>query len=247
MNFNNKYAKIIGVSEDGIKNLEYILNYKNNTKILDTEKISLNQAIDKDYAAKILDEIEIVFITFNSKEQRACDIVKAINYMAKERRIISIGIDVNSEEKKVEFDFNAEFVMTNDNSVLICELIDMMVESVSDECTINIDLTDLKEILSKEKGLAYGYIESDNSINKEDLVNMLFNSIIKTNEELTKKKGIVFISLGNDYCKIEEALLILNEMLENIQCKIDEKCDLIFTLSLDENLKDKIRMGILYN
>ena len=30
MNFNNKFAKIIGVSEDGIKNLEYITNYKNN-------------------------------------------------------------------------------------------------------------------------------------------------------------------------------------------------------------------------
>ena len=107
MNFNNKYAKIIGVSEDGIKNLEYIVNYKNNKEILDTEKISINQDIDKDYAAKILDEIEIVFITYNSKEQRTCDIVKAINYMAKERRIVSIGIDVNQDEKKVEFDFNA--------------------------------------------------------------------------------------------------------------------------------------------
>ena len=247
MNFNNKYAKIIGISEDGIKNLEYILNYKNNKNILDTEKITINQAIDKDYAAKILDEIEIVFITYNSKEQRSCDIVKAINYMAKERRIVSIGLDVNQDEKKVEFDFNAEFVMEESNKVLICELIDMMVESVSDECTINIDLTDLKEILSKEKGLAYGYIEKDNSINKEDLVNMLFDNMVKTNEELTKKKGIVFISLGADYCKIEEALLILNEMLGNIQSKIDESCDLISTLFLDENLKDKIRMGILYN
>ncbi|MCE9674968.1 hypothetical protein LPC27_04270 [Paraclostridium bifermentans] len=247
MNFNNKYAKIIGVSEDGIKNLEYIVNYKNNKEILDTEKISINQDIDKDYAAKILDEIEIVFITYNSKEQRTCDIVKAINYMAKERRIVSIGIDVNQDEKKVEFDFNAEFVMRDNNSTLICELIDMMVESVSEECTINIDLTDLKEILSKEKGLAHGFIESDNSTSKEELVDMLFDTIIKTNDELTKKKGIVFISLGNEYCKIEEVLSILNEVLENIQGKIDGKCDLIFTLALNENLNDKIRMGILYN
>lgn len=247
MNFNNKYAKIIGVSEDGIKNLEYIVNYKDNEKILATEKISINQDIDKDYAAKILDEIEIVFITYNSKEQRTCDIVKAINYMAKERRIVSIGIDVNEDEKKVEFDFNAEFIMNKSNSTLICELIEMMIESVSEECTINIDLTDLKEILSKEKGLAHGFIESDNSVSKEELVNMLFETIVKTNDELTKKKGIVFISLGNDYCKIEEALFILNEMLENIQSKIDEKCDLIFTLSLNEKLNDKIRIGILYN
>lgn len=243
----NKYAKIIGVSEDGIKNLEYIVNYKNNKEILDTEKISINQDIDKDYAAKILDEIEIVFITYNSKEKRTCDIVKAINYMAKERRIVSIGLDVNQDGKKAEFDFNAEFAMNKNNEDLICELIDMMVESVSEECTINIDLTDLKEILSKEKGLAHGFIESDNSMSKEELVEMLFNTIMQTNDELTKKKGIVFISLGNEYCKIEEVLFILNEMLENIKDRIDEKCDLIFTLALNENLNDKIRMGILYN
>ena len=247
MNFNNKFAKIIGVSEDGIKNLEYIINYKNNNEILSTEKISINQDIDKDYAAKILDEVEILFITYNSKEQRTCDIVKAVNYMAKERRIVSIGIDVNQDNKKVEFDFNAEFIMTDENRNLICELIDMMVESVSEECTINIDLTDLKEILSKEKGLAHGFIESDKSVNKEELVEMLFDSILKTDEDLTKKKGIVFISLGNEYCEIEEVLHMLNEMLENIQGKIDSKCDLIFTLALNENLKDKIRMGILYN
>ena len=94
--------------------------YKNNNEILSTEKISINQDIDKDYAAKILDEVEILFITYNSKEQRTCDIVKAVNYMAKERRIVSIGIDVNQDKKKVEFDFNAEFIMTDENRNLIC-------------------------------------------------------------------------------------------------------------------------------
>ncbi|MDO7205940.1 hypothetical protein Q5M85_19470 [Paraclostridium bifermentans] len=38
-----------------------------------------------------------------------------------------------------------EFVMRDNNSTLICELIDMMVESVSEECTINIDLTGFKK------------------------------------------------------------------------------------------------------
>lgn len=247
MDFNNKFAKIIGVSEDGIKNLKYIVNYKNNKEILETEEISINQDIDKDYAAKILDETEIVFITYNSKEQRTCDIVKAVNYMAQQRRIVSIGLDVNQDKKKVEFDFNAEFTMTDENKDLICDLVNMIVESVSEECTINIDLTDLKELLPKEKGLAHGFIESDKSASKEELVELLFNSIVKTEEDLTKKKGIVLISLGNDYCEIEEVLFILNEMLQDIQGRIDDKCELIFTLALNENLKDKIKMGILYN
>lgn len=247
MDFNNKFAKIIGVSEDGIKNLKYIVNYKNNKEILETEEISINQDIDKDYAAKILDETEIVFITYNSKEQRTCDIVKAVNYMAQQRRIVSIGLDVNQDKKKVEFDFNAEFTMTDENKDLICDLVNMIVESVSEECTINIDLTDLKELLPKEKGLAHGFIESDKSASKEELVELLFNSIVKTEEDLTKKKGIVLISLGNDYCEVEEVLFILNEMLQDIQGRIDDKCELIFTLALNENLKDKIKMGILYN
>lgn len=247
MDFNNKFAKIIGVSEDGIKNLKYIVDYKDNKEVLETEEISINQDIDKDYAAKILDEIEIVFITYNSKEQRTCDIVKAVNYMAQQRRIVSIGLDVNQDKKKVEFDFNAEFTMTDENKDLICDLVNMIVESVSEECTINIDLTDLKELLPKEKGLAHGFIESDKSASKEELVELLFNSIVKTEEDLTKKKGIVLISLGNDYCEIEEVLFILNEMLQDIQGRIDDKCELIFTLALNENLKDKIKMGILYN
>ncbi|MEG2727429.1 MAG: hypothetical protein RR940_04245 [Bacilli bacterium] len=247
MDFNNKFAKIIGVSEDGIKNLKYIVDYKDNKEVLETEEISINQDIDKDYAAKILDEIEIVFITYNSKEQRTCDIVKAVNYMAQQRRIVSIGLDVNQDKKKVEFDFNAEFTMTDENKDLICDLVNMIVESVSEECTINIDLTDLKELLPKEKGLAHGFIESDKSASKEELVELLFNSIVKTEEDLTKKKGIVLISLGNDYCEIEQVLFILNEMLQDIQGRIDDKCELIFTLALNENLKDKIKMGILYN
>ena len=66
MDLNNKYAKVIGVSEAGIKNLQYILNYKNNKKLLAIEEISENQAIDKDYAAKILEEKDIMLITYNS-------------------------------------------------------------------------------------------------------------------------------------------------------------------------------------
>lgn len=247
MELNNKYAKVIGVSEDGIKNLQYIVNYKNNKNILATEEITENQSIDKDYAAKILDEIDIMFITYNSKEQRTCDIVKAINYMANERRVISIGLDLNPDAKKVEFELNAEIVMTEENKDVICEMISMMVISVEDETTINIDLTDIKEVLSKEQGLSYSVIEGDKSLNKDGIVEKLFENILQTNGELTNKKAVVFVSIGNNYCKIEDVLVMLTEMLENIQGRISSKCDLIFSLDLNEGLKDKIKVGLIHN
>lgn len=247
MDLNNKYAKVIGVSEAGIKNLQYIVNYKDNKKILDKEEITENQAIDKDYAAKILDEVDIMFITYNSKEQRTCDIVKAINYMANERRVISIGLDLNTDEKKVEFELNAEIVMTEENKQAICELISMMVISVEDETTINIDLTDIKEVLSTEQGLVYSFIESDRSLDKNGLVEKLFSNIVKTNEELTNKKAVVFVTLGENYCKIEDVLVMLTSMLEDIQSKISSKCDLIFALDLNNKLNDKIKIGLIHN
>ena len=90
--------------------------------------------------------------------------------MANERRVISIGLDLNTDAKKVEFDLNAEIVMTEENKNTICELISMMVISVEDETTINIDLTDIKEVLSTEQGLAYSFVESDKSLDKDGLV-----------------------------------------------------------------------------
>ncbi|MGL5752853.1 MAG: hypothetical protein ACRCXT_20100 [Paraclostridium sp.] len=247
MDLSNKYTKVIGVSEAGINNLQYIVNYKNNKQILATEEISENQDIDKDYAAKILDEVDIMFITYNSKEQRTCDIVKAINYMANERRVISIGLDLNTDAKKVEFELNAEIVMTEENKEAICELISMMVISVEEETTINIDLTDIKEVLSTEQGLVYSVIESDKSLDKEGLVEKLFENILKTNEELNNKKAVVFVSIGEKYCKVEDVLLMLTAMLEDIQGKISPKCDLIFSLDLDNNLNDKIKIGLVHN
>lgn len=247
MDLSNKYAKVIGVSEAGINNLQYIVNYKNNKQILATEEISENQDIDKDYAAKILDEVDIMFITYNSKEQRTCDIVKAINYMANERRVISIGLDLNTDAKKVEFELNAEIVMTEENKEAICELISMMVISVEEETTINIDLTDIKEVLSTEQGIVYSVIESDKSLDKEGLVEKLFENILKTNEELNNKKAVVFVSIGEKYCKVEDVLLMLTAMLEDIQGKISPKCDLIFSLDLDNNLNDKIKIGLVHN
>lgn len=247
MDLSNKYTKVIGVSEAGINNLQYIVNYKNNKQILATEEISENQDIDKDYAAKILDEVDIMFITYNSKEQRTCDIVKAINYMANERRVISIGLDLNTDAKKVEFELNAEIVMTEENKEAICELISMMVISVEEETTINIDLTDIKEVLSTEQGIVYSVIESDKSLDKEGLVEKLFENILKTNEELNNKKAVVFVSIGEKYCKVEDVLLMLTAMLEDIQGKISPKCDLIFSLDLDNNLNDKIKIGLVHN
>jgi uncharacterized membrane-anchored protein YitT (DUF2179 family) len=110
-----------------------------------------------------------------------------------------------------------------------------------------VTITDIKEVLSTEQGLAYSFVESDKSLDKDELVEKLFENVVKTNEELTNKKAVVFVTLGENYCKIEDVLVMLTSMLENIQGKISSKCGLIFALDLNNNLNDKIKIGLIHN
>ena len=40
----------------------------------------------------------------------------------------------------------------------------MIIDSISDECTISIDLTDIKEGLASDKGIKYSYGEFDKNL-----------------------------------------------------------------------------------
>lgn len=91
-------AKIIGIGNDGINTLNSIkFKLENN---MDIEEISINQDVDKDYVRELLDGVDLLFLTYNSEDKKALQIVNAIGYMADERRILSIGID--SSNKKIK-------------------------------------------------------------------------------------------------------------------------------------------------
>ena len=55
----------------------------------------------------------------------------------------------------------------------------MIIDSISDECTISIDLTDIKEGLASDMGIKYSYGEFSKNNNVEEIANSLEENAIK--------------------------------------------------------------------
>ncbi|MDU2198926.1 MAG: cell division protein, partial [Peptostreptococcaceae bacterium] len=157
----NKNAKIIGIGNEGISNLESI--YSVVKENVDTEKININQDVDKEYVRQLLDGVDILLLTYSTEDKRAVDIVKAISFMAGERRVLSIGLNSSEKEHKEELGLNQEFLINEENCNEIMNIINLMIEAVSDFCMISIDLTDLKELFASEGGIKYSFNKFDTS------------------------------------------------------------------------------------
>ena len=96
-----KNTKLIGIGNEGIKKLEEV-----ESKIvekIDTEKININKDVDKDYVRALLDGVDILLLTYNSEDKQALQIVNAIGYMADERRVLSVGLDLSEKESKMKY------------------------------------------------------------------------------------------------------------------------------------------------
>ncbi|HFL3110750.1 TPA: cell division protein, partial [Clostridioides difficile] len=61
-------------------------------------------------------------------------------------------------------------------------------------------------------------------------------------EEFISKKGIVFVEGSPEFSIME-----LNDLISNIQSKVEESYEVIFSLYIKENLNGNIRVGLLYN
>ena len=118
----------------------------------------------------------------------------------------------------------------------------MIIDSISDECTISIDLTDIKEGLASDKGIKYSYGEFDKNNSVEEIANKLEENSIKTSDELTGKKLMILVEMSSVY-----DIAYLNEVLNAIQDKSDDSYEAIFSLYLKEDLGEKIKVSLIYN
>ena len=235
-----KSTKLIGIGNEGIKKLEEVAS-KIAQKI-DTEKININKDVDKDYVRALLDGVDILLLTYNSEDKGSLQIVNAIGYMADERRVLCIGLDLNHKENKNEIKINREIKINNENTDCLLNIIDMIIDSISDECTISIDLTDIKEGIASDMGIKYSYGEFDKNNTVEDIANELEKSSIKTSDELTGKKLMILVEMSSIY-DIE----YLNKLLTAIQDKCEDSYEAIFSLYLKEDLGEKIKVSLIYN
>ncbi|MEG1312313.1 MAG: cell division protein [Romboutsia sp.] len=237
-------AKIIGIGQEGINTIDSISNKLN--KNLDLEKININQDVDKEYVRTLLDGVEILFLTYSIENKKACEIVKAIGYMAGERRVLSIGLNSSTKINTDEFNINREFNISDENRDELLSLINMMLNSMLDTCMINIDLTDIKEVLASDKGIKYSYNEFSNNSSNEEIVKFLFDNIKQSGEELICKKGIILLEMGSNDFKSED-MIGLNDLLTLIQEANDETYESIFSMYLKEELQGKVKVGLIFN
>ncbi|MCR8744508.1 cell division protein [Romboutsia lituseburensis] len=238
-------AKMIGIGEDGIKTLDSISD-----KIvhnMDLEKITVNQDVDKDYVRELLDGVDVLFLTHNSEDKKSLQIVNAIGYMADERRVLSVGLDSAKKENKDDVNLNREFKINDENTDTLLNVMNMLLDSISDSCMINIDLSDLKETLCSEKGIKYSCGEFDKSVNNDGIVNVLLENTIESGEEFVGKKQVILVEMDSNYCEEEKMLIILNDLLMKIQDSNKESYETIFSLYIREKSQEKIKIGLVCN
>lgn len=239
-----KSAKLIGIGEEGIKNLESISHKLNDNIYL--EKINIKQDVDKEYVRALLDGIDVLFLTYSSEDKEALNIVKAIGIMANERRVLSIGLNSSTKEVKDSLEIDREIHINDENTDKLFGIFNMMLDSMLDTCMINIDLTDLKEVIMGENGIKYSCEEFKNTEHQEYIVKILFDNMIKTKEELVGKKGIVLLEMGSNNFKSED-MIKLNSLLTLIQNSCEDTYESIFSIYLKEELNGKIKVGLIYN
>lgn len=238
-------AKMIGIGEDGIKILDSISD-----KIvhnMDLEKITVNQDVDKDYVRELLDGVDVLFLTYNSEDKKSLQIVNAIGYMADERRVLSVGLDSAKKENKDDVNLNREFKINDENTDILLNVMNMLLDSISDFCMINIDLSDLKETLCAEKGIKYSCGEFAKSVNNDEIVNALLENTIESGEEFVGKKQVILVEMDSNYCEEEKMLIILNDLLMKIQDSNKESYETIFSLYIREKCQEKIKIGLVCN
>lgn len=236
----NKNAKIIGIGNEGIKNLDSIYNVVKNN--VDIEKININQDVDKEYVRQLLDGVDILLLTYSTLDKRAVDIVKAISFMAGERRVLSIGFNSSQKEHKEELGLNQEFIINEENSYKVMKLINLMIEAVSDDCAISIDLTDLKEVFASEGGVKYNFENFTAKSSANEISEKLLNDMKESGTNFIEKKGIMLVEMSNS----EDSLMFLHEILTHIQDKSASTYDIIFSLYMKENCEN-IKFGLIYN
>ncbi|KHS55554.1 MAG: cell division protein [Terrisporobacter othiniensis] len=236
-----KYSKFIGVGSEGIKTLK---SFKNKLeKNFNFEEINLNQDVDKEYVRSLLDGIEILFISYSSEEAKVKDIVKAISFMANERRVICIGLDCSLKENKDDMGLDKEIKINKYNSEKVQDLINIVVESVDENLFLAIDYSDLKEIFAKDSAISYSIEEFEKEVSIDEIAETLTEETYTTVGEEVKKKALVFYEMSRNL--IENELIFINEVNMKINEILGDTYDMMFSYNATDDDNEKIKICLI--
>ena len=192
-----KYSKFIGVGSEGIKTLK---SFKNKLeKNFNFEEINLNQDVDKEYVRSLLDGIEILFISYSSEEAKVKDIVKAISFMANERRVICIGLDCSLKENKDDINTKRDFL--TENKILEVNSLQEMAKTKEEQ-----------DLLSPDSYRTTVRVNRKLDKNRE-VSNSIIKSYLDILNQYYKENMFDYLEERKDY--LEKSLPILKKQLED--------------------------------
>lgn len=236
-----KYSKFIGVGSEGIETLN---SFKNKLeKNFSFEEINLNQDVDKEYVRALLDGVDILVLAYNSEDKKVRDIVKAISFMAVERRVLCLGLDSSLKENKDEMGLDQEIKINKYNFDKIQDILNIVVESVDEDVFLAIDLTDLRDIFTKENAITYSYEEFNHNEEIENIVKALTEETYSTEGQVAKKKAILFYELEKEL--IEDELLFINNINMRISEVLGDTYDLLFSFNPVKDNNKKLKISLI--
>ena len=235
-----KYTKVISVGDEAINYLENIKqDLENNTSF---ENIKVTKDVDKEFVRGLLDGIEVLSMLYDSSDKDIANITKAISFMAKERKVLCIGLDICLKENKEDLGVDKEFKLNKYNLNTTIDMINIICEAMHEDTLIYVDLSDLKELFQGEGAVAYSVEEIELNQNPADLAKMLEEDFYKSEGELTSKKGLLLAessqAAGND------TLIYLHQVINALQDLNESNIDVV--LSYNEKQKDTKTMKIAY-
>ena len=235
------YSKFIGVGAEGI---ETINSYKSKLeKNFNFEEINISQDVDKEYVRALLDGIEVLFISYNSEDKKVRDIVKAISFMANERRVLSIGLDSSLKENKDDMGVDKEIKINKYNLEKVIDMINMIVESIDENILLSIDLTDLREIFGKDSAISYSLEEFEKGTEIDNIVKTITEEVYLTEGEQIKKKALIIYEMSQNL--IENELLFINEINMKINDVIGHTYDVLFSFNSINSDDNKFKICLL--
>ena len=235
-----KYTKVIAVGEEAINYLEDIKH--NLQKNASFENIKVTKDVDKEFVRGLLDGIEVLYMLYDSSDKDIANITKAISFMAKERKVLCIGLDICLKENKEDLGVDKEFKLNKYNLNTTIDMINIICEAMHEDTLIYVDLSDLKELFQGEGAVAYSVEEIELNQNPADLAKMLEEDFYKSEGELTLKKGLLLAECSE--AAGDNTLIYLNEVINALKDITESNIDMVF--SYNEKAKDQKTMKIAY-
>lgn len=236
-----KYSKFIGVGSEGVETLN---SFKNKLeKNFSFEEINLNQDVDKEYVRALLDGVDVLVLSYNSEDKKVRDIIKAISFMANERRVLCLGLDSSLKENKDDMGLDQEIKINKYNFDKIQDLINIVVESIDEDVFLSIDLTDLRDIFNKESAISYSYEEFDKDAQMDHIVKTITEETYSTEGEAAKKKAILFYEFEKEL--IENELLFINDINMKVSEILGETYDLLFSFNPVNDNNKKLKISLI--